>query len=99
MAKSEKSKAKKHAKSSKSKSGGRKQEVATKSSAAPAPATTDQYADGTAFDEITYLEAKLILKPDRFTSVDSFRQFGALVQRTAARTGVGFIPDPLARAS
>ena len=29
------------------------------------------YADGQPFDRITYLEAKLILKPDQFTSVST----------------------------
>jgi hypothetical protein len=57
-----------------------------------AEATT--YADGAPLDRITYLEAKLILKPDRFTSVESFRDFGRLVQKTAKKVGVGFIPDP-----
>jgi hypothetical protein len=52
------------------------------------------YADGTPLDRVQYLEAKLILKPDRFTSVQSFRDFGKLVQRTAKKTGVGFIEDP-----
>jgi hypothetical protein len=52
------------------------------------------YADGTPLDNITYLEAKLILKPDRFTSVEAFRDFGKLVQKVAKRTGVGFIADP-----
>lgn len=52
------------------------------------------YADGQPLDTITYLEAKLILKPDRFTSVQSFRDFGKLVKRSAKNTGVGFIPDP-----
>ncbi len=98
MAKSDKSKVKKHEKSSKPPAGDRRHERGLKKAAPTALAvpagTTEQYADGAPFDEITYLEAKLILKPDRFTSVDSFRQFGALVQRTAARTGVGFIPDP-----
>jgi hypothetical protein len=98
MAKSDKSKVKKHEKSSKPPAGARRHERGLKKAAPTALAvpagTTEQYADGAPFDEITYLEAKLILKPDRFTSVDSFRQFGALVQRTAARTGVGFIPDP-----
>ncbi len=61
----------------------------TKAPAAPA----GTYSDGTAFDAITYLEAKLILKPDRFVSVDSFRQFGKLVQKTAKRLGVGFVED------
>jgi len=52
------------------------------------------YADGAPLDNITYLEAKLILKPDRFTSVQSFRDFGKIVQRTAKNVGVGFISDP-----
>jgi hypothetical protein len=52
------------------------------------------YADGAALDKVTYLEAKLILKPDRFTSVQSFRDFGKIVKTTAKNVGVGFIPDP-----
>ena len=51
------------------------------------------YADGAPLDRVTYLEAKLILKPDRFTSVQAFHDFGKLVQRTAKQTGVGFIAD------
>jgi hypothetical protein len=51
------------------------------------------YADGQHLDTIQYLEAKLILKPDRFTSVESFRDFGRLVKKTAKREDVGFIPD------
>jgi hypothetical protein len=51
------------------------------------------YADGTPLDRVQYLEAKLILKPDRFTSVQAFRDFGKIVQRTAKRVGVGFIAD------
>jgi hypothetical protein len=58
------------------------------------PSTTAAYADGQPLDKITYLEAKLILKPDRFTSVQSFRDFGKIVKRTAKNVGVGFIPDP-----
>jgi hypothetical protein len=56
-------------------------------------ATAATYADGSPLDRITYLEAKLILKPDRFTSVQAFRDFGRLVQHTAKLTGVGFIAD------
>ncbi|MBV8070418.1 MAG: hypothetical protein JO270_10970 [Acidobacteriaceae bacterium] len=52
------------------------------------------YADGQPLDKITYLEAKLILKPDRFTSVQSFRDFGKIVKASAKKTGVGFIADP-----
>jgi hypothetical protein len=52
------------------------------------------YSDGHPLDRVQYLEAKLILKPDRFTSVQSFRDFGKLVQRTAKKAGVGFLTDP-----
>jgi hypothetical protein len=52
------------------------------------------YSDGHPQDVVHYLEAKLILRPDRFTSVDSFRDFGKLVQRTAKNLKVGFITDP-----
>ncbi len=52
------------------------------------------YADGTPFDKVQYLEAKLILKPDGFTSVRAFRDFGRIVQRTARKLGVGFIENP-----
>ncbi len=51
------------------------------------------YEDGSPLDQVTYLEAKLILKPDRFRSVQAFRDFGKLVQKTAKQVGVGFIPD------
>ena len=53
-----------------------------------------QYSDGHPLDAVQYLEAKLILKPDRFTSVDSFRDFGKLVQRTAKDLKVDFLTDP-----
>jgi hypothetical protein len=62
----------------------------------PAPAAAggvDRYADGQPLDRVQYLEAKLILKPDRFTSAQSFRDFGKIVARTAKKTGVGFIED------
>lgn len=51
------------------------------------------YADSTPLGRVTYLEAKLILKPDRFTSVQAFRDFGKIVQKTAKATGVGFVAD------
>jgi hypothetical protein len=54
------------------------------------------YADGWPLDKVTYLEAKLILKPDRFTSVQSFRDFGKIVKQTAKKLDVGFIADPAA---
>ncbi len=52
------------------------------------------YADGAPFDKVQYLEAKLILKPDGFTSMRAFRDFGRIVQRTAKKLGVGFIENP-----
>ncbi len=61
--------------------------------ASPAPVAAGTYADGQPLDQVTYLEAKLILKPDRFTSVEAFRNFGKLVQRSAKKVGVGFIAD------
>jgi len=52
------------------------------------------YSDGHPLDVIQYLEAKLILKPDRFASVECFRQFGKLVARSAKQLDkVDFIPD------
>jgi len=57
------------------------------------------YADGTPLDRVQYLEAKLILKPDRFKSVESFRDFGRIVRRVAKRAGVGFIGDKRASLS
>jgi hypothetical protein len=55
-----------------------------------------RYSDGHPLDVVQYLEAKVILKPDRFTSVESFRDFGKLVKRTAKSQKVGFTDDPQA---
>lgn len=65
--------------------------IGSREGTAPALAA---YADGAPLDRVTYAEAKLILKPDRFTSVQSFRDFGKLVKHTAKRVSVGFIADP-----
>jgi hypothetical protein len=51
------------------------------------------YADRAPFDRVQYLEAKLILKPDGFTSVQGFRDFRKIVRRTAKQVGVGFVED------
>jgi len=56
-------------------------------------ASGQSYADSAPLDRVTYCEAKLILKPDRFTSVQAFRDFGKIVEKTAKQLGVGFIPD------
>src|ERR1700730_2311028 len=58
-----------------------------------AAATTTSYTDGSPLDRVQYLEAKLILKPDRFTSVESFRDFGKIVKHTAKKLDIGFIRD------
>ena len=49
------------------------------------------YADGHPLHQIQYLDAKLILKPDRFTSVESFREFGKLVKKTAKKEEAGIV--------
>ena len=67
--------------------------TATAQPAAPPTSGMAAYADGTPLHQVQYLEAKLILKPDNFTSVQGFRDFGKIVQRTAKKLGVGFIED------
>ncbi|CAN5788886.1 hypothetical protein BH11PSE3_BH11PSE3_48130 [soil metagenome] len=52
------------------------------------------YADGLPFEQLRYLQCKLILKPDRFTSPRVFKEFARLVHRAADATGVGFIAAP-----
>jgi hypothetical protein len=41
------------------------------------------YSDGHPLDTVHYLECKIILKPDRFTSVQSFLDFGKIVAKVA----------------
>jgi hypothetical protein len=48
------------------------------------------YSDGHPLDDLHYLECKLILNGDRFTSVESFREFAKLVKRAANAADVGF---------
>ena len=48
------------------------------------------YSDGHPLDQVHYLECKLILKPDHFTSAKAFHDYGALVQREADKFGIGF---------
>ena len=49
-----------------------------------------QYSDGSPLDEVQYLECKLILKPDRFTTAKVFFDYGKLVAKTAKEFGIGF---------
>jgi len=71
-----------------------KKKSSTRTAVAKSSAKT--CSDNTPFDRIQYLQAKLILKPERFTSVQSFRTFGQHVVKTSRKTGVGFIADPKA---
>lgn len=66
---------------------------ASKGPGPPVAASRSAYEDGPPLDRVQYLEAKLILKPHPFTSVQSFRDFGKIVQRTAKKVGAGFIED------
>ena len=68
--------------------------VMSKLEKTPSGSTGSTYTDGHPLHQIHYLEAKLILKPDRFTSVESFRDFGRIVKRAAKETDVKFIAEP-----
>jgi len=48
------------------------------------------YSDGSPLDEVHYLECKLILKPDRFTSPPTFHEFGRIVGGVAERYEIEF---------
>ena len=48
------------------------------------------YSDGGPLDQVHYLECKLILKPERFTCVPSFHEFGKLVRHVAENLDIGF---------
>jgi hypothetical protein len=47
-----------------------------------------EYSDGHPQDEVNYLECKLILKPDRFTSAQAFLEYGALMRSVAKKCGI-----------
>src|SRR6516162_7116993 len=49
-----------------------------------------KYADGLPLNEIQYLECKLILRPNHFTSRNSFFDFAKIMRRPAAETKVAF---------
>lgn len=51
---------------------------------------TGQYYDGSPLDDIQFLECKLILTTEQFTSVKGFQKYGKLVVRAAEECGVGF---------
>jgi len=47
-----------------------------------------KYSDGHPLDDVHYLECKIILKPDRFTSRQGFVDFAKLVRRAAEKADV-----------
>lgn len=55
-----------------------------------------EYSDGHPLDKVHYLEPKIILKGERFTSVQSFRDFSKLVRRAAEKNDAGFSTEEVA---
>ncbi|MFO1306023.1 MAG: hypothetical protein U1F54_20045 [Burkholderiales bacterium] len=53
-----------------------------------------QYEDGTPLHDIQYLECKLILRPDEFTSPKGFAKYAKLVAKAAKECGVKFDTAP-----
>jgi hypothetical protein len=59
-----------------------------------------RYADGMPFNEVQYLECKIILRPNHFISRKSFFDFAKMMRRPAEEAGVrfsivGFVDQPL----
>ena len=55
-----------------------------------------RYADGMPLNEVQYLEAKIILRPNHFTSRKSFFDFAKVMRRPADKAGVDFSVDGFA---
>ena len=69
-----------------------KQKTAAAAPAKPGPGylprvMPGKYADGIPYDQLRYLECKLILRPNHFTSRDSLFDFGKLMRRPAKESG------------
>jgi hypothetical protein len=54
------------------------------------------YSDGHPLDEVHYLECKIILKPERFTSPNSYFDFGKIMGKVAKESGVDLSTGHLA---
>src|SRR6266436_6410858 len=54
-----------------------------------------KYSDGHPLDDVHYLECKIILKPDRFTSRQGFVDFAKLARRAAEKADVDLSTDHL----
>lgn len=61
--------------------------------AAP-PGPQGAYVDGHPLDEVHYIEAKIILNGQRFTSIQNFHDFGKLVRKVAKQLRVDFETEP-----
>lgn len=64
-----------------------KKQAVTSQLIAVAPGT---YSDGHPLDTVHYLQCKVILRGERFTSVQSFRDYAKLVRKAAQKCGIGF---------
>jgi hypothetical protein len=51
------------------------------------------YSDGHPLDEVHYREYKVILRPDRFTRPESFREFARLVRHAAKELDIALFKD------
>jgi hypothetical protein len=60
------------------------------------PIKPGRYADGMPLNEVQYLECKVILRPNHFTSRKSFFDFAKVMRRPAEDAGVGFSVDAFA---
>src|SRR5215467_2412823 len=56
-----------------------------------------RYADGLPLNEVQYLECKIILRPNHFTSRQSFFDFAKVMRRPAQAAGVDFSTDSFAQ--
>ncbi len=57
-----------------------------------------KYRDGMPYNQVQYVECKLILRPNHFTSRKSFFDFAKLLRRPAAQNGVKFATGEFADA-
>jgi len=55
--------------------------------------TRQTYADGRPFDHIQYFQGKILLKPERFSSIERFQDLASLARRTAKSSDIDFIED------
>src|SRR5215813_3579352 len=56
-----------------------------------------KYSDGLPLNEVQYLECKIILRPNHFTSRQSFFDFAKVMRRPAQAAGVDFSTDSFAQ--